>query len=312
MSKKRREKRNTMIPMVCMLLFIGLFCVASYKVITQLTTEHRENQAFDQLIEQVQANRAAEENGSLTPAADAADSEATPGQEDGQDVAADEAKRSEKAEEAEQSAAAGEPEQSSKAEEAEPRMLPVYAPLYAQNPDFFGWIEIEGTKVNYPVMHTPRDPEHYLHLAFDGSYSSSGVPFLDGDCYMGCGNYIVYGHHMKNGTMFASIISFRDEKYWREHPVIRFDTLYERGTYEVIGAFYSKVYSASNASAFRYYNYTDLSDPTVFEEYMAGVKKAALYDTGIETAYGDQLLTLSTCEYSAENGRFVVVARKAA
>ena len=197
-------------------------------------------------------------------------------------------------------------------EDTEPGMLTAYASLFESNSDLFGWIEIEGTKLNYPVMYTPDDPEHYLRRAFDGSRSMNGVPFLDGRCFEGCGNYLIYGHHMKNGTMFATITSYGKEEFWQNHPVIRFDTLYETGTYEVVAAFYAKVYSADDVDVFRYYVYTDLSDPEVFAEYAEQIKGAALYDTGIEVAYGDQLLTLSTCEYHTANGRFVVVAKKVA
>ena len=117
-------------------------------------------------------------------------------------------------------------------EELEPGMLAAYAPLFERNPDLFGWIKIENTKLNYPVMYTPDDPEYYLRRAFDSSNSMSGVPFLDGRCFEGCGNYLIYGHHMKNGTMFAPITSYVKEEFWQKHPVIRFDTLYETGTYE--------------------------------------------------------------------------------
>lgn len=194
---------------------------------------------------------------------------------------------------------------------AEPTVLPAYAGIFEQNQDMFGWIRLEGTRLSYPVMYTPEEPEHYLRRAFDNSSSISGVPFLDGACFTGCGNYIVYGHNMKNGTMFGAIPAYADIKYWRAHPEIHFDTLYESGTYEVIAAFYSKVYTKNEENAFRYYEYTDLSDPERFLEYISNVKSAALYDTGIDAEYGDGLLTLSTCEYHVKNGRFVVVAKKA-
>ena len=105
--------------------------------------------------------------------------------------------------EAPASSGKGTPEQGG----SEPGALAAYAPLFARNPDLFGWIKIEGTKLNYPVMYTPDDPEYYLRRAFDGSRSMSGVPFLDGRCFEGCGNYLIYGHHMKNGTMFTPITS---------------------------------------------------------------------------------------------------------
>ena len=185
-----------------------------------------------------------------------------------------------------------------------------YDALYEQNHDLFGWVCIDGTKLNYPVMHTPDDPERYLRRAFDGTYSVSGVPFLDGSCYEGCGNYIVYGHHMKNGSMFAALADYADESFWQEHPVVRFDTLDGAGEYEVLAAFYSKAYKVTDRTAFRYYNYTDLTDEAVFDEYLGLVREASLYDTGVTAEYGDQLLTLSTCSYYTANGRFVVVARK--
>lgn len=193
---------------------------------------------------------------------------------------------------------------------SEPAMLPGYADLYAQNPDFFGWIYIESTNVSYPVMFTPEEPEYYLHRAFDGSESSGGVPFLDASCPEDGGNYLIYGHNMSGGTMFAPLLSYADESFYEEHPVIGFDTLYERGTYEVMAVLYSRVYSMEEEGVFRYYGYTDLRDPERFAEYVKEIKEVALYPTGVTAEYGDQLLTLSTCSYHTENGRFVVIARK--
>lgn len=188
--------------------------------------------------------------------------------------------------------------------------LSSYALLKERNPDFFGWIFIEGTKLNYPVMATPEDEEYYLHRNFDGESSQSGVPFLAASCYEGCGNYLIYGHNMKNGTMFSSLLSYADQTYWEQHPVIRFDTLTDSGEYMVMAAFYSEAYPQDASGVFRFYQYADLSEPAVFAEYMGQVQRAALYDTGIRAEYGDQLLTLSTCSYHKKEGRFVVIARK--
>ncbi len=187
-----------------------------------------------------------------------------------------------------------------------------YAVLKEQNPDFFGWLAIEGAELNYPVMHTPDDPEYYLRRNFEEEASQSGVPFLSASCYEGCGNYLIYGHHMKSGAMFGSLLFYADRSYWQEHPTIRFDTFTASGEYEVMAAFYSQVYTQDASGVFRYYNYTDVSEAAVFEEYVEQVQSAALYDTGISADYGEELLTLSTCSYHTENGRFVVVARKAA
>lgn len=186
----------------------------------------------------------------------------------------------------------------------------LYGELFSENADMFGWICVEGTKINYPVMYTPKDPEFYLRRGFDRAYSYSGTPFLDGNCFDGCGNYIIYGHHMKNGTMFAAITDYAGEEFWKEHPIIYFDTMDEMGEYEVLAAFYAKVYNEDDNNAFRFYNYTDLTDEAVFEEYLKRVYDAALYNTGVTARYGDQLLTLTTCSYHTTDGRFVVVARK--
>lgn len=188
-------------------------------------------------------------------------------------------------------------------------VLPEYKKIFQLNNDLFGWIRIENTVISYPVMYTPNDPEYYLRRAFDKSDSESGTPFVDASCYDKGGIYLVYGHNMKNGSMFAELTKYAEKKYRDEHPIIHFDTIYERGQFEVIAAFYSKVFTGDE-QGFCYYQYTDLAAPAVFIEYIEQVKAAALYDTGATAEYGDQLLTLSTCDYYAENGRFVVVAKR--
>ncbi len=193
--------------------------------------------------------------------------------------------------------------------DTEPVILPEYSVLNKQNNDLFGWLRIDDTPINYPVMHTPENPQYYLRRAFDKSDTQSGTPFLDGACYDGCGNYILYGHHMKNETMFGTLPKYADKEYWEQHKTVYFDTLYEHGEYEVIASFYGKAIAEDNLG-FRYYQYTDLTDPAVFAEYMEQVEAAAIYDTGLSADYGDELITLSTCSYHTDNGRFVVVARR--
>lgn len=190
-----------------------------------------------------------------------------------------------------------------------PAMLREYVAVYEQNSDFYGWLRIDGTQVNYPVMFTPDDPEYYLHRAFDKSESHSGTPFLDSYCFEGCGNLLIYGHHMNNGTMFGSLPKYAEKSFWEEHKTIYFDTLYERGEYEIVAAFYGKALNEGE-SGFRYYLYTDLTSSEIFDEYISQVYDAALYDTGIKAEFGDELITLSTCSYHTDNGRFIVVARK--
>lgn len=184
-----------------------------------------------------------------------------------------------------------------------------YLPLKEQNSDFYGWLSISGTIVDYPVMYTPNDPQYYLYRAFDKSSSQSGVPFMDAACFDGCGNYLIHGHNMKNGAMFAMLLSYAQSDFWQLHPSIQFDTIESPGNYEIIAAFYSKVY-APDEEGFMYYQYTDLTDSKDFDTYIEQVQQASLYETGITAQYGDQLLTLSTCSYHVSDGRFVVVAKR--
>lgn len=202
-------------------------------------------------------------------------------------------------------------------EETEPEKQPIvrmstngrYDELYAQNPDMYGWITIEDTRIDYPVMYTPEDPEYYLHRSFEKKYSISGVPFIDGDCDAGCYNYIIYGHHMDHGSMFSALLDYKDEEFCKEHSRIIFDTIEEHGEYEVIAAFSSKVYKKAEDGVFIWYNYTDLSDEEDFNEYIAGINSLKLYDTGVSAEYGDELVTLSTCGKNS-SVRFVVVAKR--
>ena len=139
----------------------------------------------------------------------------------------------------------------------------------------------------------------------DGRYSDYGVPYVDEACAVGLSaNTVVYGHHMKNGTMFSSLVNYADKAYFDEHPVIRFDTIYGLGEYQVIAAFSFD----TNNETFRYNEFAD-GNETQFNEYVAECMARRAYDTGFTAEYGDKLLTLSTCEYTHTNGRFVVVAK---
>ena len=183
-----------------------------------------------------------------------------------------------------------------------------YDALYEQNQDLAGWLAIDGTRINYPVMSTPENPEYYIHREFEKAYSISGTPFLGKGCDMDSDNIIVYGHNMRNGTMFHDLLAYRDEDYYMEHRTIRFDSVTEPREYEVIGAFYTKAYQTGD-NVFRYYDYGGELDEEQFTSYVRQIQKNTLYDSGITPEYGDQLLTLSTCSYHVTDGRFVVVAR---
>lgn len=195
-------------------------------------------------------------------------------------------------------------------EETGPVILPELAEIYGDNPDLAGWITIEGTDVDYPVMYTPDDEEKYLYKNIDGNFDANGLPFIDDGCSMEpeSDNIIIYGHNMINGDMFAPLMDYAYEEYWEEHPTIRFSTLYERREYEIVAAFEDRVYYKYE-DCFKFYQFIDAADEAHFQEAISYFKENALYDTGVTAEYGDRLITLVTCSPHEENGRFVIVAR---
>ena len=188
-----------------------------------------------------------------------------------------------------------------------------YVDLYEANSDIIGWIQVEDTKIDYPIMWTPDDGEYYLHRNFQKEQASSGVPFLDAssDIFVPTSNFLVYGHNMKNGTMFHDLLKYKDEDFFKEHRTFRFDTIYKggQGTYEIVAAGYSKIY-AEDSKAFKYYQYAGITSESDFNEYIKGIKAQSAYNTGVSAEYGDQLVTLSTCAYHEKNGRFFVVGKR--
>lgn len=181
-----------------------------------------------------------------------------------------------------------------------------YQALLEENGDFIGWIKIEGTNVNYPVMQTVDNPNFYLKHNFEKRYSDYGVPYLDEECFVDLtNNLVIYGHNMKNGTMFTDLVNYKDKEFWEEHQIINFDTMAEFSEYQVMYAFAFD----TNNETFCYNDFVDM-DEEQFAEFMAECEKRMAYDTGIRAEFGDEILTLSTCEYTHENGRFVVVAKK--
>ena len=195
----------------------------------------------------------------------------------------------------------------------EPTIIPWYEEAHQRNGDMAGWLEIEGTNIDYAVMYTPEEQDKYLHLGFDGSYAGSGSLFIGLPWNKYTNNTIIYGHNMYDGSMFGALHNYADVNYALDHRQIRFDTLYEQGVYEVFAAFYTQVHDeASQDLVFSFYLFADLADPTAFETFVTHVKFESVYDLGVTPQWGDQLLTLSTCDYRSEDGRCVVVAKRIA
>ena len=193
----------------------------------------------------------------------------------------------------------------------EKTVLPELAELFQQNSDLAGWIRIEDTNINYPVMHTPDNPDFYLKHGFDKEYSDYGCPYVQENCdvQLPSDNVILYGHHMKNGSMFADLEKFRSQDFWQEHKTFFFNTVTDRYEYEIISVFKTFVYSDSPES-FKYYHFVNAETPEDFSAFIDRCKELSLYDTEVSAEYGDKLITLSTCEYSHTNGRLVVVAKR--
>lgn len=197
----------------------------------------------------------------------------------------------------------------------EPReVLDEYKNLLIKYKKLIGWLTFDdksiGGESGFPVMQT-SDNEYYLTHNMNQEYDKNGTIFLDTDCDIlkPSTNFIVYGHHMKNGGMFGRLDLYEKQEYCEEHPYIRFDTIYEKGTYQVMYVFRSKVYREDEI-VFKYYQFIDANSEIEFDSYMEEMASMSLYDTGVTAQYGDQLLTLSTCDYQEKDGRFVVVAKK--
>lgn len=180
--------------------------------------------------------------------------------------------------------------------------------LKKMNGDLAGWVKIDGTAVDYPVMHTPQEPEFYLTHGFDKSVSAYGMIFMDGTCSpdMERRNYILYGHHMKNGAMFAELENYSSREYRDEHPVIEFDTLNEPGRYEIAAAFKLPAAQLDTGLA----GWLAAVTEEDYEKLIQYARDHGFYDTGVMPQWPEKLLTLVTCEYTEENGRFFVIARR--
>lgn len=191
-----------------------------------------------------------------------------------------------------------------------PDVLDEYKTLYNKNRRLIGWLKIDDTIIDYPVMQTTNN-EYYLDHNFNQEKDNNGSIFMDKDCaaWPRSQNLILYGHHMRSGKMFGDLEKYARESYYKEHSIIQFDTIYEKGVYQVMYVFRAKVLK-ENEIAFKYYQFIDANSGEEFSSYMKEMEEMSLYDTGVTAGYGDELLTLSTCDHSQTDGRFVVVAKR--
>ena len=186
------------------------------------------------------------------------------------------------------------------------------------NSDTIGWISIPGTEIDYPVMYTPEDPDFYLNHGFDREPSAGGMIYLDaGD---DCGgrkaqepaeeeaakrnNFILYGHHMKNGTMFAGLEQYRSAEFFEEHRTIFFDMLAGTGDYEVFAVFCMTAREAGEQLA----PYLAAETKEQYGRLMETVRAKSLHGPKETPEWPRRLLTLMTCEYTQNEGRLFLMA----
>ena len=184
--------------------------------------------------------------------------------------------------------------------------------LKSQNPEIVGILEIDGTKINYPVVQA-KDNDYYLTHNYKKEKSQDGALFLDKDYVFSkpSSNLLIYGHNnIGSKEMFVDLIKYKSKDFYNEHKTIRFTTLEEEEEYEIISVFLSRVYYKSEKNVFRYYYFVDAKNEAEFNDYVQNAKKASLYKIDATASYGDKLMTLSTCEYSQTDGRLAVVAKK--
>ena len=180
--------------------------------------------------------------------------------------------------------------------------------LYEKNNDFIGWLKINDTNINYPVMQSKNNPNYYLKRDFYKKYSSYGTPYISEQCDINTSdNIIIYGHHMKNKQMFGSLEDYKSKKFYEKHQIIEFNTLEQNSKYEIFAVFKTVVYSDKG---FRYYDYINFDNKNDFNNFISKCKELSLYETDKQPIYGNRLITLSTCEYSNKNGRLVVIGSK--
>ena len=189
--------------------------------------------------------------------------------------------------------------------------MPEYQAIYNENPDFVGWLTIDGTNIDYPVMQTVSDPTFYLRRNFNKEEDNNGTLFIDyrDSITQRSTNLIIYGHNMKSKMMFGQLKSYQDASFFQEHKNIKFDTIYEKGTYQVFAVCLAEV-EYQDENAFRYYNFTQADSQEEFDNFIQNIRQLAVqYEDGV-ASYGDELLTLSTCNNYTEDGRLFVVAKK--
>ncbi len=299
MKEEQKQKGRKLGAAGAMCILAAVFCLGYYSM--TLWQDHLESQEFEKLQDMQNLT------GHLIRETSSDEGqEGTAGQESGQaDASGTDEKKAAKKKDAKQQA-------KKKIDPADLTVLKKYSDLYKQNKDLAGWLSIEGTVINYPVMQTgKKNPDFYLHNGFDKKESDHGTLFVDArnDIVNRDTNLIIYGHNMRDGTMFGGLKSFMDKDYFEKHQELVFDTIYEKAKYRIVAVCLSKV-NYQDDDTFRYYNFLNAESKEEFQAFLANIQQLTVFDQNIDISYGDELLTLSTCNSYVQDGRLFLIAKK--
>ncbi|MCM1568055.1 MAG: class B sortase [Roseburia sp.] len=278
---------------------LGTGCILAAGIL--LIQNHITDQKDERLLEALQ-------NQNTSPASDP---ETTPDNKGALDDKADSAPSPEASE---PDTVSSPPEPFEEPENAAPLPEPVenpYRDSFLSNEDMAGWLQIPDTEIDYPIMWTPEDENYYLYRSFDKRESKNGCLILDTDSCVEppTTNLIIHGHNMKSGAMFGNLMKYEKPEYFEEHRQIILYTPQCRRNYEVLAVFRSQVYKKTD-QVFKFYKFFQADTQEEFDDFYNHIKELSLYDTGVTASFGDRFITLSTCAYHTDHGRFVVVARE--
>lgn len=174
--------------------------------------------------------------------------------------------------------------------------------LKERYPDITGWIKIEGTVIDYPVVHTPGHTEKYLRMDLDGNYARSGVPFLDGRVHLDSPHLLIYGHNMLNGTMFSDLTKYENRDFAKENDEIILSLAEEERRYRIFAVI-------ETDGSDNWYRALTFATDEQYQKQVEGLSNRSMYDGQLPEAKA-QLLTLSTCSGARQQKRLLVIAAR--
>lgn len=180
-----------------------------------------------------------------------------------------------------------------------------YAELEKINKDCIGWIDIENTNISYPVMYKKNDNNFYLRRNIEKKYSIAGIPFLDGNCDIGNNKfYIIYGHNMKDNSMFSELEKYKDIDFFDKNNQIILYIGNQKNIYQVFAAGVINSYVD-----YKLYDINRLKTDDEYNKYINEIKNKIYFNKNLLPIANEPILLLSTCDYTQKNGRMIVLAK---